>query len=725
MINNRSIRTKLFFAFGVVLAILIAVIAYAADALQTNSDASGTLFEDNLGSAVLVQNAQYKLMASEKRMVDGIVTAPTDSAHGVAALADSKTWFEAGRADVTKYRASLDKPDEIAKADRVLALLAQNQAIRTEVSAAADAGNWKFALDLNKGYNGHPGVDPLTSETDRVLGQLAQGEIKAAGEANDSIAAREASTRNALIAMGVVGALLAVAIALYISGKIRNAALQVVDRLESMEQHCVSDLEAGIAAVEHGDLTVVVRPATTKIARYDGDELGRSAVAINRTLDRLVSTIASYNAMRGGLTEIVSGVRHDAGSILTASGSLREASDQMASATGQIAQSINEVTQSAVSLSGLAGESAHEVEKMAAGTQELAAAASSNADSAAASRDEANAMAARIATVAKASIEVSAAAEQSRLAAVEGQTSVKQAVGSMENISNAVDRVSETVAQLSVYGDQIGAIVQTIAEIANQTNLLALNAAIEAARAGEQGRGFAVVADNVRTLAERSAAATKEIRTLIAAVQQGTDAAADAMAAGIEDVRLGREITTVAAEALESVLASVERSATQIREIAGDVEELSDSAGRIMTSVESIAVSATQAAGGAGEVAASTERVTTAILQVSVTSEETSASAEEVSATTEELSAQAQELAATANVMAELAQRLETATARFSLAEDASPAEAPVSPIDRQDDNANAAGGHERRLAPILIFAASPAKRVWSNARNFRAKRAA
>src|SRR5207244_2226851 len=146
-----------------------------------------------------------------------------------AAITDSAVWFEAGRADVKKYRASLDKPDEIQKADRVIALLDQNQAIRADIANAVEGGKWKFALDLNKGYNQSPGVDPLTAEVDRLLTQLANGEVKAAGAANDSIGAREASTRSALIIMGVLGALLAVAIAFYIARKIRNSALQVVD----------------------------------------------------------------------------------------------------------------------------------------------------------------------------------------------------------------------------------------------------------------------------------------------------------------------------------------------------------------------------------------------------------------------------------------------------------------------------------------------------------------
>ncbi|MBC7952687.1 MAG: HAMP domain-containing protein [Rhodospirillaceae bacterium] len=189
------------------------------------------------------------------------------------------------------------------------------------------------------------------------------------------------------------------------------------------------------------------------------------------------------------------------------------------SAAGQIGSAASEVAAGSQDLSERSEQQASALEETAASMEELAATVRQNA----ANAQQANQL----------------AAGAREVAATGGQV-VSDAVGAMGRIEAS--------------SQKIGDIVGMIDEIAFQTNLLALNAAVEAARAGDAGKGFAVVAQEVRNLAQRSAQASKEIKTLIG---QSTI-----------EVKSGADLVNGAGKTLDEILGSVKRVADIVAEIA-------------------------------------------------------------------------------------------------------------------------------------------------------------
>ncbi|GAA0740272.1 methyl-accepting chemotaxis protein [Ideonella azotifigens] len=137
-----------------------------------------------------------------------------------------------------------------------------------------------------------------------------------------------------------------------------------------------------------------------------------------------------------------------------------------------------------------------------------------------------------------------------------------------------VGQVVTTMNSISASSRKIADIIGVIDGIAFQTNILALNAAVEAARAGEQGRGFAVVASEVRSLAQRSAGAAREIKSLIGA--------------SVESVESGARLVQNAGETMGEIVSSVQRVDHIIREISHAASEQSTGIGEIGRSVNQL-----------------------------------------------------------------------------------------------------------------------------------------
>lgn len=290
-------------------------------------------------------------------------------------------------------------------------------------------------------------------------------------------------------------------------------------------QGAVGHLARDVDQIAGGDLS-------TRVDYVANDDLGRLAADINRMTENLCAILSE---VRGATDQLTA----SAGQLSATSRSIAEASDQVA---GQ------------VDMAATAGE------EMSATSAEIARNCATAAEE----------------------------ARNARLSTATGRDIVGASVAAMGRIGERVEHTAASIAALGVRSEQIGQIVGTIDTIARQTNLLALNAAIEAARAGEQGRGFAVVADEVRALASRTAAATRDIAGMLQSIQHEIQEAVRSMDEGVREVALGSSEATRSNAALAAITHQIDIVSQQVEQIATAAEQQTATTTEISHNVQRI-----------------------------------------------------------------------------------------------------------------------------------------
>ena len=660
-----TIRNKLLLAFAAVLVIVIGVSVFSYKTQSDNQSRSAWVSHTN---TVMAQDDQVLLgLVNMETGFRGYLLSGKDAF--LDPYTSGKQQYQAALTDLMKLTS--DNPAQIA---RWTEISKQSQAWITEwtekgIALRRDVNAGKTpvqqALDYEASGGGKQYMDAIRAKLSEA--KQAEKDLLVIREA-ESVAAT--SLGYMVILWGTIFAVVVgLAIAFFLANSISNAAKIMVKAADFISQTDLPSLESVATAIADGDLTQSVSVQSQNITYTSQDEMGDLARAFNVMINRMQSVGSSFAEMTTNLSSLIGQVGDNADNLKNASGDLSEAASQAAQATSQITTTVQQVAKGIQDQAQQISQTASSVEQMARAIDGVAKGAQEQGQAVSKATDLTNRMGNAIEQVSGNANAVTQDSARASEAARNGGRTVKETLQGMQSIKDKVNLSAQKVQEMGRRSDEIGAIVETIEDIASQTNLLALNAAIEAARAGEHGKGFAVVADEVRKLAERAASSTKEISKLVTGIQSTVAEAVKAMDEGSKEVELGVGLANQAGEALNAILEAAEAVNQQAQLASQASKEMTRASGEMVTAVDAVSAVIEENTASTEEMAAGSNEVTRAIESIASVSEENSAAIEQVSASTEEMSAQVEEVTASAQSLADMAQTLASIVAQFKLGE--------------------------------------------------------
>ncbi|EGB15316.1 methyl-accepting chemotaxis sensory transducer [Pseudodesulfovibrio mercurii] len=311
-----------------------------------------------------------------------------------------------------------------------------------------------------------------------------------------------------------------------------------------------------------------VTEAIERMVRNLGEKMGEAEEASRLASSRAAEAEAAAVRAEGERRARTDAARAQREGMLQAAGMLETVVSGMREASATVNQESDRIMEGANSLSARVETTAASMEELAGSIREVA----DNAETA--SREAGNA----------------------RQRAQEGSEVVRRTVDSIGDVHVMTEQLKGQVASLGTKADSIGKVMNVISDIADQTNLLALNAAIEAARAGEAGRGFAVVADEVRKLAEKTMAATREVGGSIAAIQADVRENIKGMDRAATQVDEANRLAGESGQALNEIMAFFETVTGQVAAIAAASTQQSHAGEEINLAVSEVDAVSSQTA---------------------------------------------------------------------------------------------------------------------------------
>jgi methyl-accepting chemotaxis protein len=391
-----------------------------------------------------------------------------------------------------------------------------------------------------------------------------------------------------------------------------------------------------------GERTNVAEQREQKRRTELGDVLGVVEDYLPRLGDGLSAVMASVEQSAANSREFNNSLSGFAQSIEMLATSAEESSSsilEMTATSDEVAENVGELAASV-------RETVSSIEEMAYSIREVA----KNVDGLSLTAEETsssmNQMDVSIDQVQSNANETARLSEEVAMDAEKGAEAILKTISEIYRIKESSQEAVSVISNLNFRIEAIGQILDTIDEVAEQTNLLALNAAILSAQAGEHGKGFQVVAEQIKELADRSSASTKDISDLIKTIQQESKNAIAAVERGAHNVDRGVEVSNEAERALKKITESSQKSTNMVRAIArATVEQakgskqVTDAIGRIAETVQQIAAATAEQARGSELIMKSAEKMRTITQHVERSSQEQARGGRQMTSSIEQISA--------------------------------------------------------------------------------------